>query len=277
MKTIQRFAVIGNPIEHSLSPVIHDAFAQKLGIDLRYERILASVDEFSEMVGAFFSEQGVGLNVTLPFKEKAFLLVKHLTERSKNACAVNTIYLNKERHLCGDNTDGIGLRRDLEKNLKVELCGKKILLFGAGGAARGVVGELIHAKPFSLTVANRTFSRAEELIELLKQSADPCIQLTGGGLELGVCQDYDVVINASSRGFSNDEPIDFHVKSDGLVYDLSYGPHSKPFLNFGKRKCKRVTDGLGMLVEQAAEAFFCWHGIFPDTLSVITALRTGNN
>lgn len=268
------FAVVGNPIEHSLSPMIHNAFAKQVGIKLSYERILASIDDFSSIVNNFLREGGTGLNVTLPFKEKAYLLVKKITERAKLAKAVNTIYLDKEGYLCGDNTDGVGLRRDLEKNLNIVLAHKEILLLGSGGAARGIVGELLKANPRRLIIANRTASRAEELVAAFDRTLAENVDLRGGGLELGVEREYDIVINASSRGFSGDEPVNFNVIAGGVVYDLSYGLHSEPLLRVGRNKGAIAIDGLGMLVEQAAEAFFCWHGIFPNTSALLTVLRS---
>lgn len=274
----KRFAVIGNPIEHSLSPFIHESFAKQVGVQVQYDRILTFSDNFSTTLYEFFKQGGTGVNITLPFKETAYLLVENCTARARDAGAVNTIYLDKQGHLYGDNTDGIGLRRDLEKNLRVNLNDKKILLIGAGGAAKGIAGALLCGNPYSLTIANRTVTKAENLVTQLQSFLAPChSDILGGGLELAIQQDYDIVINASSQGFMGNSPTEFKVKVGGLAYDLSYGIHSRAFLDFAASKGARAVDGLGMLIEQAAEAFFCWHGVFPETCFLLSSMRTATS
>lgn len=275
MTIIKRFAVVGNPINHSLSPFIHDAFGRQLKITLQYDRILSSINDFADVIRSFFDGGGSGLNITVPFKEKAFSLMHNLTPRASRAFAVNTIYLDEKMRLCGDNTDGIGLRRDLEKNLAITLARKNILLFGAGGAARGVLGDLLEAAPNGITIANRTPEKAINLAQQFKLLADTHnVDLNAGGIDLATKCPYDLVINATSRGLSREAPNDFKVLKDGLVYDLLYGEHSKPLLELGKQKGADVVDGLGMLVEQAAEAFCCWHNVYPDTVQVLQLLRS---
>lgn len=268
------FAVIGNPINHSLSPFIHQHFATTTSKIINYQKILAPSHAFAEIVEHFFGNNGQGLNITLPFKQEAFALADYYSERAQLAAAVNTLMIDNHQRLYGDNTDGFGLICDLETNLLETLQGKNILLIGAGGAARGVIMPLIEAKPKSLTIVNRTISRVDQIIEqfcyLAKQHN---VLLIGGGLQLATRTAFDIVINATSFGLSNHNCMEFHIKPNGLAYDMMYGPAASIFLNSAKQKGARGADGLGMLVEQAAESFLLWHKIKPPTQNTLKALR----
>ncbi len=267
-----RYAVIGNPIGHSKSPLIHAAFARQTGQDIVYEALLAPLDGFVQAVDALRANGGKGANVTVPFKQEAFNLAVHLSERAKLAQAVNTLIFRADG-IHGDNTDGAGLLRDIEVNLAYPLAGKRILLLGAGGAARGVIMPLLAAHPASLTIANRTTSRAHDL----------ALQFGHWG-EVSACDysalddlPFDVIINATSSSLQNDLPPvpDSIFSGTGLVYDMMYGKEPTLFLcHAAQNGAPCVADGLGMLVEQAAESFYLWRGVRPDTAPVIAQLRS---
>jgi len=260
-----RYAVFGHPIAHSKSPQIHAAFARQTGQDMTYEAILAPLDGFAASVTAFIAAGGRGANVTVPFKEEAFRLADRLSPRAERAGAVNTLIF--DGGILGDNTDGAGLAADLTRNLHCPLAGKRILLLGAGGAARGVIGPLLDAKPAALIIANRTVSRAQELAELFGQDVRAC------GFDT-VDTPFDLVINATAASLAGElpplSPRIFTV--DTLAYDMMYG-RDTPFLGFARTHGATTADGLGMLVEQAAEAFALWRGVRPDTAPVIASLR----
>ncbi len=262
-----RYAVFGHPIAHSKSPQIHAAFARQTGQDLHYEAILAPLDGFADSVAAFIAAGGRGANVTVPFKEEAFRLASRLSPRAQRAGAVNTLVFDADGIL-GDNTDGAGLVADLNRNLHCTLAGKRILLLGAGGAARGVIEPLLDQQPAELVIANRTVSRAEELAKLFGHGVRAC------GFDAADTP-FDVVINATAASLAGDlPPLSPRVfTADTLAYDMMYG-RDTPFLTFARTHGARTADGLGMLVEQAAEAFYLWRGVRPDTAPVITALRT---
>jgi shikimate dehydrogenase len=268
-----RVAVIGNPIAHSKSPAIHQAFAKQTGIDLSYERIEAPLDRFAKTVSDFFAESGKGLNVTVPFKQEAWQLAAHLNERATQAQAVNTLWM-KDGALHGGNTDGLGLVNDLTR-LHVVLRGANILLVGAGGAARGVIGPLLDAGCQTLHVVNRTRQKALELVESWRH--DGSSTLTSGGLhEAARPGGWDLVINASSSSLGDSPPdLPKGLYAPGaLAYDMMYGPKPTPFMHQAQLDgASAVADGLGMLVGQAAESFMIWHGVRPDIAPVLSKLR----
>jgi shikimate dehydrogenase len=259
-----RYAVVGNPVAHSRSPWIHAEFARATGQDLEYGRIEAPLDAFERTVEEFRAAGGKGLNVTLPFKEAAFRYCKSVSERAATAQAVNTLRFNDE--VFGDNTDGVGLVSDLQHNLGFSLGGKSILLMGAGGAAQGVAQALLDAGVARLVIANRTVPRAEALAARFGVSASSYAALSG--------QAFDLVINATSAGLSNAAPaLPASVfKLGSLAYDMMYG-RDTPFLAQARAAGARACDGLGMLVEQAAESFLLWRGVRPGTRSVLERLR----
>jgi shikimate dehydrogenase len=262
----ERYAVFGNPIAHSKSPLIHLAFARQTAQDMSYEAILAPLDSFATAVRSFAESGGCGANVTLPFKEDAFRLATRLSERATKAAAVNTLKFDNGEIL-GENTDGIGLVRDIGDNLKFSLAKKRILLLGAGGAARGVIMPLLAESPASLTVANRTVEKADALREHFND-----IEPSSYGALAG--RQFDLVINATSSGLTDEMPaLPNGIYADGaLAYDMMYGRET-PFMRFSRAHGATVADGLGMLVEQAAEAFFIWRGVRPQTAPVIAQLR----
>jgi shikimate dehydrogenase len=261
-----RYAVFGHPIAHSKSPQIHAAFARQTGQDLSYEAILAPLDGFAASVAEFIAAGGRGGNVTVPFKEEAYQLAQRLSPRAERAGAVNTLKFDADGIL-GDNTDGAGLVADLTRNLHCALTGKRILLLGAGGAARGVIEPLLDQQPAALVIANRTVSRAQELAELFGQGVTAC------GFDEATTP-FDLIINATAASLAGElPPLSPHIVTPNtLAYDMMYG-RDTPFLNFARTQGAVTADGLGMLVEQAAEAFYVWRGMRPDTAPVIASLR----
>ena len=266
-----RYAVIGNPIAHSKSPALHAAFARQCGQDIRYEAILGPLDGFRASVEAFRQAGGRGMNVTVPFKEEAFRLATRLSDRAARAGAVNTL-LFADAEIVGDNTDGAGLVRDITINLGCALAGKRILLLGAGGASRGVIAPLLAEQPAALAIANRTAVKAETLAA---QFAD-IAPVEGGDFGRYAGRNFDVVINATSASLSGQSlPLPAGLFASGaLAYDMMYGKGETPFLQLAREQgAGRCADGLGMLVEQAAEAFFVWRGVRPVTGRVLADLR----
>jgi len=261
-----RYAVLGNPVAHSKSPRIHTLFAIQTGQDMHYEAILAPLTGFAAVVGEFAAAAGRGANVTVPFKEEAFRLADRLTPRAQAAGAVNTLVF-AENGILGDNTDGAGLVRDLTSNLGLALRGRRVLLLGAGGAARGVVGPLLEEKPASLVIANRTAERAQRLAEAFAGAS-------GGGFAELAGRSFDLVINATSAGLVDAAlPLPAGTFAGGCVaYEMMYG-RITPFLVMAQEAGATIADGLGMLVEQAAEAFLLWRGIRPQTGPVLAQLR----
>ncbi len=269
------FAVVGNPIAHSLSPAIHQAFGQQLGIELHYGTILSPLDGFPATVDAFFSQGGSGLNVTVPFKEIAYALAQaNLSERANMAGAVNTLWM-KDGVLHGCNTDGVGLLLDIQR-LGVALEGKRILLVGAGGAAKGVVRPLLDAGCAALHIVNRTHDRALELQSLIcKQLPQFSARVSAGPLAQTAGQ-WDIVINATSSSLGTLPPAlpDTLYAPGSLAYDMMYGAQPTPFMLQARAYgADRISDGLGMLVGQAAASFTIWHGARPDIVPVLNALR----
>jgi shikimate dehydrogenase len=269
-----RYVVIGNPIAHSKSPDIHARFAAQTGQAIVYDRLLAPLDGFASTVRTFIDSGGKGANVTVPFKLEAFELANELTDRARAAGAVNTLVFRGQRsdacRIIGDNTDGVGLVTDIVKSASVDLSGKHILLLGAGGAARGVVLPLLRERPARLVIANRTSEKAQELAQHF------AIHGSVDASAIDTLQDkFDIVINATSASLSADlPPISPRVfGADTLAYDMMYGKEPTVFMRFAQEYGAQARDGLGMLVEQAAEAFFVWRGVRPDTAPVLRELR----
>jgi len=272
-----QYAVIGNPVEHSLSPAIHAEFARATGQDLAYGKILAPLGGFEAAVSKFFKEGGKGLNVTLPFKRRAWDMVNFSTDAESgyaiDAEAVNTIKLTGEK-LFGYNTDGLGLIADLEQNLRLPIRGKRVLLMGAGGATYGVVHPILAREPGLLVVANRTMDKANQLVAHFQKKAGAVGRFSAKPYEQLSGSQFDLVINATSAGLKNEMPsLPAEVFAPGaLAYDMVYGKET-PFLKFAASHGARTSDGLGMLVEQAAESFSIWRGVRPETRPVIDLLR----
>jgi shikimate dehydrogenase len=270
----KHFAVIGNPIHHSLSPQIHNAFAKEAGLLINYEAVLSPLDQFGQTVQTLITKKLNGANVTLPFKKEAYELVSAHSNHAKIAEAVNTFEF-KEGEIIGHNTDGIGLVRDLEQNLHVNLNTKKILLIGAGGAAEGVIYSILEKKPTELTLTNRTIEKSNTILNKMHtyaQSFDVNLNV----IEIAKLPHhyFDVIINATSASL-NDAGlgIDNKVFHEGsLAYDMMYGKETA-FIKQAKSQASKASDGLGMLVEQAAEAFYIWHHIKPHTKTVVDLLR----
>jgi shikimate dehydrogenase len=270
-----QYAVIGNPVAHSKSPFIHTRFAEQTGEALDYMHRLAPLDGFVASVRAFIEAGGRGLNVTVPFKLDAHALADTLSPRAAAAGAVNTLRFDADG-IHGDNTDGVGLVRDIETNLGVPLAGARILLLGAGGAARGVVLPLLERAPLSLSIVNRTASKAEQLAGQFAQAAhDAGCVLAGGGPETVEHAPYDVIVNATAGSLDaalpDCDPAAFGAAT--LAYDMMYGAQPTVFMQHATALGARAADGLGMLVEQAAESFLVWRGVRPDGAPVLAALR----
>lgn len=266
---MDRYAVFGNPIGHSKSPFIHAQFATALGEQLQYDAILAPLDGFADSWQRFVAGGGKGGNVTVPFKEQAYQLAERLSDRAKQAGAVNTLYIDSAGKLCGDNTDGIGLVADL-KRLGVNLAGINVLLLGAGGASRGAIGPLLAAGVKQLVLANRTVSKAQAIAINFDQRVEACGYTDIPGL------DYQLVINATSSGLNGERPdINVrHLQYCQLAYDMLYDAKPTPFLQWAKvAGVPQQADGLGMLVAQAAEAFYIWRGKRPDIAAVLKLLQ----
>ena len=268
------YCVFGNPIAHSKSPAIHAAFAQQTGEDLRYEARLAAVDGFFAAISDFVAEGGRGANVTVPFKEEAYRRCDRLSDRAARAGAVNTLqFIDGGVH--GDNTDGAGLVRDICVNLGRSPAGQRILLLGAGGASRGVIAPLLAEKPVALVIANRSPDKAQQLAAAFADLAAGAV-LSGGAFAQLAGQQFDVVINATSASLSGDSlPLPAGIFAPGsLAYDMMYGKGETPFLALARAQgAAHCADGLGMLVEQAAEAFTVWRGKRPETAGVLASLR----
>ena len=268
---VKKFAVMGNPVAHSKSPRIHATFAKQCGIRLQYTAIQVDPGGFAKAVDQFRANGGAGLNVTVPFKLEAFKLAERLSERARMAGAVNTLKFEGAIAV-GDNTDGVGLVRDLENNLQVALAHKRVLVVGAGGAVRGILAPLHAAQPAQLIIANRTIDKARDL--LAPFVADPHVRACG--LHELAQRQFDVVINGTAASLQGEVPPlpQGLFAPQALAYDLMYADTDTPFMAWARAQgAARVADGLGMLVEQAAESFFIWLGVRPRTREVIDALR----
>lgn len=271
IKTIDRYCVFGNPIEHSISPEIHLAFAQQTSQNLEYTRELVELDAFALSAEAFFGGGGAGANVTVPFKQDAFQFANLLTDRAKIAGAVNTLARMEDGQIIGDNTDGVGMVHDIVQRLGWSIEGKKVLILGAGGAVRGVLLPLLQEKPASIAIANRTKSKAEELATLFREFGE----LHGYSYNSLPNTPFDLIINGTSAGFTGDvPPVHFGCFTDQTAaYDMMYGDEPTGFLSFAKDMgVTQCSDGLGMLVGQAAESFRLWRGVEPQTRPVIDML-----
>ncbi len=268
---IDTYAVIGNPISHSKSPLIHSEFSKQTQQHIRYETILSPLNGFTTAIEIFRQGGGKGLNVTLPFKVEAYKISTQLTEQASSSHAVNTIVFDGDK-IYGDNTDGTGLIRDITVNLRFAITAKRVLLCGAGGAARGIVLPLLKQNPLILTISNRTTQKAHEL----RKQFSSYKNIESGNYKDILGKEFDLIINATSTSLINKSlPLPqgiFSAKS--LVYDLMYGNMNTPFLQFARKEgATHLSDGIGMLVEQAAESFFIWRGIRPETKPVIKMLR----
>ncbi len=266
-----KYAVIGNPIAHSKSPLIHQAFAKQTEQDISYERILAPLDGFATTINTLVAQGYKGVNVTVPFKFEAFQLCHSFTQQASLAGAVNTMKITAHG-ICGNNTDGDGLIRDITHNLKTQIQGKRVLLLGAGGAAEGAFQPLLAENPALLVVANRTLDKAEKIVSKSYGKPVPSIASTFEDLD---CQAFDIIINATSTGLTNATlPLSNTIfAAHCLAYDMMYGRET-PFMQQAHQNGARVADGVGMLVEQAAEAFYYWRGVRPETQPVIKMVRS---
>jgi shikimate dehydrogenase len=265
-----KYVVIGNPVAHSKSPEIHARFAQQTGEQISYERLAAPLDGFEATVAAFMEAGGRGANVTVPFKLEAYALATELSVRAQAAGAVNTLRFSGDI-IYGDNTDGVGLVTDIVRNAGIALQGKRVLLLGAGGAARGVLLPLLEQQPAELVIANRTLDKAELLVQ---EFSAPHGVLRASSYD-ALDGAYDVIVNATSASLADAlPPLDGGVFAAGaLAYDMMYSRDATPFMRFAASHGAAVRDGLGMLVEQAAESFHVWRGVRPDTGPVHAALR----
>jgi shikimate dehydrogenase len=273
---MDRYAVAGNPVEHSRSPFIHAAFARQTGQALEYGRLLCPLDGFAPTLRGFAADRtggpARGCNVTAPFKFEAFALAARHTERARLAGAVNTLRFDADGWL-GDNTDGAGLVRDIERNAATPIGGRRLLVIGAGGAAAGALGPLLAAGPARLVVANRGAERARQLVERHRAAAGATALAAAALDDCGA--GYDIVINATSSSLQGQRiavPAEVLAR-DALAVDLTYGAAAGAFLRWAAARGARGRDGLGMLVEQAAEAFALWRGVRPATAEVLAELR----
>ncbi|MFV1921024.1 MAG: shikimate dehydrogenase [Methylotenera sp.] len=269
-----KYAVIGHPIAHSKSPEIHSSFAVQTNQNIEYEAIEAPIDGFQQIVAELMARGYRGVNVTVPFKFEAFQLANQLRMHAKQAGTVNTL-LFSDGNIIGDNTDGIGLVRDIEQNLHKSILSKRVLILGAGGAAEGVLHPILNAAPSRLEIANRSVAKAVAMVAKVKD----LVQYRSVGFAACAFQDlkgrkFDIVINATSAGLQDARlPIPDDIFADGcLAYDMMYGKET-PFMSQAREAGATVVDGLGMLVEQAAEAFYCWRNVRPQTGPVIEKLR----
>lgn len=269
---LDSYAVIGNPIAHSKSPLIHTAFAQQTHQPVQYVAILAALDAFKATVESFRHQGGKGLNVTVPFKLEAFQLSTHLTERATIAQAVNTLKFDGNEIL-GDNTDGAGLVRDIELNLGIPIATQRVLLLGAGGAARGVILPLLQQKPSLLAIANRTPHKAEAL----QQQFSAYGNVVAGDFMRFSGDQFDIIINATSASLHDalpELPAGIFAQTT-LAYDMMYSREPTRFLKLAQQQgARQIADGIGMLVEQAAESFFVWRNIRPQTKPIIALLKS---
>ncbi len=272
MNNCDRYAVFGNPIKQSKSPAIHSLFAEQTGQSMQYRAVRVKLDDFERAARDFFAGGGRGLNVTVPFKSEAHRLADALSERADRAGAVNTLTRGADGSVAGDNTDGVGIVRDMIVNLGWTIAGRKVLVLGAGGAVRGVLELLLREQPQQLLVVNRTAQKAQQLAREFSQLGS----IEGGGLELIGQRDFDLIINATSAGLSGEMPElpSSLLNERSCCYDMVYGAEPTVFMRWAAHHAAwAVADGLGMLVEQAAESFYIWRGVRPETRPVIYRLR----
>jgi shikimate dehydrogenase len=266
------YAVFGNPIKHSKSPLIHAAFAGQCAQQMQYRAVLVEPGRFADAASKFFHAGGAGLNITLPFKRDAFDFADRLGPRARRAGAVNTLTRAGDGRIEGENTDGVGLVRDLVANLGWVIGGLRVLVLGAGGAVRGILEPLLAESPRLLLIVNRTARGAVQLVEEFGDLGP----LQGGGYELIGERQFDIVINATSAGLAGEmPPLPGSVLTEqSCCYDMLYGPEPTPFMRWAAHHAAwAVSDGLGMLVEQAAQSFYIWRGVRPETRPVIRQVR----
>ena len=269
---IDRYAVFGNPIAHSKSPQIHTQFAEQTGQELIYSAELAEVENFEARVNEFVSDNGKGLNITVPFKGQAWEITSQRSERAERAGAVNTIIVQQDGSYFGENTDGVGLVRDLTNNHHINLKDKRILIIGAGGAVRGVIEPIMQQAPAELYIANRTFPKALELAVDFSDLG----KIKGCGFDALEGQSFDIVINGTSASMHGElPPLPVNLfRENACAYDMMYAAEPTIFMKWASQHgAVNVFDGLGMLVEQAAESFSLWRGVDPDTKPVIDMIR----
>ncbi len=271
-----RYAVIGNPVAHSKSPLLQKAFAEQTGQNIGYDKILAPIDGFAKTVRHFQDEGGKGMNVTVPFKVEAYELADELTPRAQAAGAVNTLVFREDGTILGDNTDGCGIVRDISRNLGCSFAGQRVLLLGAGGAVRGALLPILAEKPAEVFIANRTAAKA---VDLARQFAElvGATTLHGGGFD-EITGSFDIVINGTASGLTDEAPpLPGTVWGNhSLAYDMFYANEPTAFMRAAiDAGALKVSDGLGMLVEQGAESFFLWRDVRPTTEPVIRKLRAG--
>jgi shikimate dehydrogenase len=270
-ENIDRYAVFGNPIKHSQSPNIHTMFAKQTGQKIEYIAVLVATDSFEQAAHDFVHHGGKGINVTVPFKQTAYAFASSLSTRAQQAGAVNTLIID-DSDFYGDNTDGVGLEHDLLQNHGLMINGKRILLLGAGGAGRGVLGGLLAQKPQLLTIANRTAEKAVELAQAFSSLGN----VHGSGFDSLDQQPYDLIINATSASLHGELPplSESIIDSSTFCYDMMYAKEPTIFMRWASaHHAGGVSDGLGMLVEQAAESFWLWRNVKPETRPVIAAIR----
>ncbi len=270
--SIDNYCVMGNPVAHSKSPQIHAAFAEQTRQEIFYQAILVDEGKFKDAIKEFQRQGGKGLNITVPFKPDAWEASDQMSRRAERAAAVNTISFNDEGKIAGDNSDGIGLIRDLTINHKLSIKDKNILILGAGGAARGILDPLFDEQADRVVIANRTVSRAEKLVDIFSDRGD----ISACGFDELVNSNFDIVINATSASLQGDVPPlpEGLVNKNTCCYDMMYSAADTPFVAWAKAHGAGIAlDGLGMLVEQAAESFFIWRGVRPETGLVIKLLR----
>jgi shikimate dehydrogenase len=269
---IERYAVFGNPIAHSRSPQIHTLFAEQTGQVMSYTAQLVEIGQFEQAVNTFIENNGRGMNITVPFKEDAWRCASAHSDRAQRAGAVNTLMVQNDGRLFGDTTDGVGLVRDLVQNHGISLSGKDILIIGAGGAVRGVLEAILEKGPASLLITNRTRQKAVQLADDFSDLGE----ITACGLEEIGDRDFDIIINGTSASLKGDLPPlpETIFRSGSASYDMMYSSEDTPFMRWSKDKgAEVVIDGLGMLVEQAAESFYIWRDVRPDTGPVIDKIR----
>ena len=268
-----KYAVFGNPIDHSKSPDIHRQFAEQTGQSLSYEKQLVDPQGFEAAADAFFAGGGKGLNITVPFKQDAYAYVARTTPRARRAGAVNTLSLEADGTILGDTTDGAGLVSDIKHNLGWQIRHKKVLILGAGGAVRGVLEPLLEEQPQHIIIANRTVDKALQLAKGFAEFG----YLLGCGFDMLDEQQFDVIINGTSASLQGELPPlpDSLINADvsTVCYDMLYGAEPTPFMQWAAERGAKVSDGLGMLVGQAAESFALWRGVRPETAPVISRLR----
>ena len=273
-QTLAQYAVIGNPIAHSKSPIIHAAFAAQTGQFVEYSRVLAPLDGFASTVKTLIAQGFKGVNVTVPFKLEAFKLADRLTERASDAGAVNTLIFDGSE-IVGDNTDGVGLVHDVEQNLNISFANKRVLLIGAGGAAEGVLHPILARSPALLVITNRSLDKAINMVKKVQTQGEyQLVSVSAHAFDDLQHQQFDIVINATSTGLTDTQlPLPSTIFAKGaLAYDMMYGRET-PFMQLARAQGVQVADGLGMLVEQAAEAFYVWRGVRPKTPVVMQMVR----